>query len=285
MQLWDQGRQVNPQATFQPLFTRNVSACIVMAKTSNKRSLEKAHMWKEYFERKTRGRGEPVIPCTLFVNHDDIIDESAESLPTSASNETYQRCRSVRRPIKRVSFGPGVAHTSDVKSEAVGAKASVRSPSIGDAGLLSLDEGSGIPVEKILAVERMARLDRYGFFGVYHVSTRKPETIHKAFENLILRMLEEEDIVKREYSLASGFLEDYTIKQQLKDSNSDASQHQDNLLGSFTSLNNNYELEMKHYKDAAAEKKLRNRYARYAMDDTADYSFKLKEREANRREW
>lgn len=35
VQLWDQGNNINPKTTFQPLYTRHVSGCIVVANTSN----------------------------------------------------------------------------------------------------------------------------------------------------------------------------------------------------------------------------------------------------------
>ena len=70
LQLWDQGNSVNPQSTFNPLFTRHVSGCIVVANTSNPASITKAAQWKEQFDQQTKVYDEPSIPCTLFINHD-----------------------------------------------------------------------------------------------------------------------------------------------------------------------------------------------------------------------
>jgi hypothetical protein len=70
LQLWDQGANINPKTTFQPLFTRHVSGCIVVANTSNPASITKAAKWKEQFDKMTKVKDEPSIPCTLFINHD-----------------------------------------------------------------------------------------------------------------------------------------------------------------------------------------------------------------------
>jgi len=82
VQLWDQGSNMNPQTTFQPLFIRHVSGCIIVAKTSNPKSLQRAHRWKEIFDKKTKVNGEPSIPACLFINHDILtqsdIDEDQE---------------------------------------------------------------------------------------------------------------------------------------------------------------------------------------------------------------
>ena len=69
-QLWDQGANMNAQTTFQPLYTRHVSGCVIVANTSNPRSLELAHRWKGFFDKKTKTPNEPSIPATLFINHD-----------------------------------------------------------------------------------------------------------------------------------------------------------------------------------------------------------------------
>jgi hypothetical protein len=37
----------------------------------------------------------------------------------------------------------------------------------------------------------MAQTDKHGFFGVYHVSLGQPESITDAFENFLLRIIEE----------------------------------------------------------------------------------------------
>ena len=68
--MWDQQHNVDPESTFQPLFTRNVSGCIVIANTSNPDSIVKAQKWKETFDKITKVKNEPSLPCTLFINHD-----------------------------------------------------------------------------------------------------------------------------------------------------------------------------------------------------------------------
>ena len=63
---------MNPQTTFQPLHTRHVSGCIIVASTSNPKSLERAFRWKEVFDKKTKVPDEPPVPATIFINHDHI---------------------------------------------------------------------------------------------------------------------------------------------------------------------------------------------------------------------
>jgi hypothetical protein len=75
LQLWDQGLNKNPESTFQPLYTRHVSGCIVVANTSNPESIKRAIKWKRCFDEKTKIQNEPSIPCSLFINHDKIEEE------------------------------------------------------------------------------------------------------------------------------------------------------------------------------------------------------------------
>jgi hypothetical protein len=63
---------MNPQTTFQPLYTRHVSGCIIVASTSNPKSLERAYRWKEVFDKKTKVPDEPSVPTTIFINHDHV---------------------------------------------------------------------------------------------------------------------------------------------------------------------------------------------------------------------
>ena len=63
---------MSPQTTFQPLYTRHVSGCIIVANTSNPKSLERAFRWKEVFDKKTKVPDEPPVPATIFINHDHI---------------------------------------------------------------------------------------------------------------------------------------------------------------------------------------------------------------------
>ena len=73
VQLWDQGRNMNPSSTFQPLYIRHVSGCIVVARASCKKSLERAFRWKELFDKKTQTGDEPKVPCCIFINHDTEV--------------------------------------------------------------------------------------------------------------------------------------------------------------------------------------------------------------------
>jgi signal recognition particle receptor subunit beta len=70
---------MNPQTTFQPLYTRHVSGCIIVANTSNPKSLERAFRWKEVFDKKTKVPDEPPVPATIFINHDHISSKRTPS--------------------------------------------------------------------------------------------------------------------------------------------------------------------------------------------------------------
>ena len=60
------------------MYTRHVSGCIVVANTSNPASITKAAQWKEQFDKMTKVKDEPSIPCTLFINHDKIESVAEE---------------------------------------------------------------------------------------------------------------------------------------------------------------------------------------------------------------
>ena len=62
---------MNAQTTFQPLYIRRVSGCIIVANASTTKSLERAYKWKEFFDKKTKIPNEPVIPAAIFINHDE----------------------------------------------------------------------------------------------------------------------------------------------------------------------------------------------------------------------
>lgn len=72
IQLWDQGSHMGASATFQPLYIRNISGCIIVANSTNYKSLERAQRWKDYFDKKTKIPNEPNVPACLFINHDDL---------------------------------------------------------------------------------------------------------------------------------------------------------------------------------------------------------------------
>ena len=72
VQLWDQGSHMGASATFQPLYIRNISGCIIVANSTNYKSLERAQRWKDYFDKKTKIPNEPNVPACLFINHDDL---------------------------------------------------------------------------------------------------------------------------------------------------------------------------------------------------------------------
>ena len=81
VQLWDQGQNRDPKTTFQPLYTRNVSGCIIVANTSNPKSIKRAIRWKQQFDRTTKIPDEPSIPCTIFINHDKTMKDSDKNDP------------------------------------------------------------------------------------------------------------------------------------------------------------------------------------------------------------
>lgn len=70
---------MSPQTTFQPLYTRHVSGCIIVANTSNPKSLERAFRWKEVFDKKTKVPDEPPVPATIFINHDHVSSKRSQS--------------------------------------------------------------------------------------------------------------------------------------------------------------------------------------------------------------
>ena len=59
-------------STFQPLYIRNISGCIIVANSTNSKSMERAQRWKDYFDKKTKIPNEPNVPACLFINHDNI---------------------------------------------------------------------------------------------------------------------------------------------------------------------------------------------------------------------
>lgn len=42
VQLWDQGSNMGASSTFQPLYIRNISGCIIVANSMNQKSIERA---------------------------------------------------------------------------------------------------------------------------------------------------------------------------------------------------------------------------------------------------
>lgn len=79
---------MNAQTTFQPLYIRRVSGCIIVANTSNVKSLERAHKWKEFFDKKTKIPNEPVVPAAIFINHDEM-EKNPDILSSQMQN--YQQ--------------------------------------------------------------------------------------------------------------------------------------------------------------------------------------------------
>ena len=89
LQLWDQGQSKSPESTFQPLFPRHVSGCIIVANTSTPDNIRKALNWKRCFDERTKIKNESSIPCTLFINHDVPIQKVKDSIiPNSLPLET-----------------------------------------------------------------------------------------------------------------------------------------------------------------------------------------------------
>ena len=76
---------MNAQTTFQPLYTRHCSGCVIVANTSNPRSIENAYRWKDFFDKKTKVPNEPPIPSTLFINHDHCESEQSPLIPREPS--------------------------------------------------------------------------------------------------------------------------------------------------------------------------------------------------------
>ena len=89
VQLWDQGSNLNAQTTFQPLYIRHVSGCIIVCNTSNSKSIENAYRWKEEFDKRTKLPDEPGLPCCLFINHDHLVadDDDEEKAMTFAESD------------------------------------------------------------------------------------------------------------------------------------------------------------------------------------------------------
>lgn len=80
---------MTPHTTFQPLYTRHVSGCIIVANTSNPKSLERAHKWKEMFDLRTKVSDEPGVPCTIFINHDIPLPvEDGFSIPDGGRSDS-----------------------------------------------------------------------------------------------------------------------------------------------------------------------------------------------------
>jgi hypothetical protein len=110
---------MNPHTTFQPLYTRHVSGCIIVANTSNPKSLERAHKWKEMFDLKTKVPNEPPIPATIFINHDACVKDSRRmnklELP-SDGNPTSPAFAS-ERERNSINFGSAEYRMEKDKSE------------------------------------------------------------------------------------------------------------------------------------------------------------------------
>ena len=66
---------------------------------------------------------------------------------------------------------------------------------------------------RILEFEKKAKMEKHGFFGVYHVSTTQSDTVFDSFENFLQRMIEDEEYARRTFSVASDFFDQYTIKK------------------------------------------------------------------------
>ena len=73
LQLWDQGQCKDPEATFNPLFSRHAAGCIIVCNSLNLKSVKAATMWKEAFHKTTQVPGEAAFPCCLFINHHDSV--------------------------------------------------------------------------------------------------------------------------------------------------------------------------------------------------------------------
>ena len=92
------------QATFQPLYIRNISGCIIVANSSNSKSMERAQRWKDYFDKKTKIPNEPNVPACLFINHDDA-ERSAQLMQNLPSFSSGDRRTSTITPRQNMSIG------------------------------------------------------------------------------------------------------------------------------------------------------------------------------------
>lgn len=121
VQLWDQGSNMNPQTTFQPLFVRHVSGCIIVANTSNPKSIERAYKWKMMFDKMTKIPDEPSVPATLFINHDlkhgipkePSIKESQFKKQEPEGTTASEHSQQVDTGIRQEEAGPEQAEDKD----------------------------------------------------------------------------------------------------------------------------------------------------------------------------
>lgn len=79
-----------------------------MANTSNPDSIAKAAAWKRYFDKITKVKDEPSIPCTLFINHDIPISVSVSTFdvlkPDDADEKLAKKPRKESETFDEPSF-------------------------------------------------------------------------------------------------------------------------------------------------------------------------------------
>ena len=61
-------------------------------------------------------------------------------------------------------------------------------------------------------IESLANKEANGYFGIYHVSLGQPDTVFESFENFVTRMMDENNLAKRTFTVGSTFFDDFTIK-------------------------------------------------------------------------
>lgn len=76
----------------------------------------------------------------------------------------------------------------------------------------TIEYNSKICWEKQQELEKLAKLEQNGYFGIYHISMGQPESIKLSFENFIWRVVDEQLFTQRTYSVSSKFFEEFTIK-------------------------------------------------------------------------
>ena len=64
----------------------------------------------------------------------------------------------------------------------------------------------------MIEFEKLAKKEINGYFGIYHISIGQPDTVYESFESFITRMVEENELAQRTFTVGSTFFDDFTIK-------------------------------------------------------------------------
>ena len=125
-------------------------------------------------------KDEPCVPCTLFINHDDLKEED--------------ECQDDQESLGLMDQQPDdCTETDDLHA-------------------------SPVDYQKQQKYEKLAKQEKNCYFGVYHISARNPQSVYESFENLIARVTEEEKYSKglRTQTLASNFFDEYSVKRAFR---------------------------------------------------------------------